>query len=148
MRARLTQTSFEPGASLNLRAVLTEYDLPVDRRAMVRAELVRPDLSAAIVVLNEVEPGIFEASVPANSTGVYQFRVRAVGATLRGQAFTREQGLTGAVYQGGDNPPPTSTRDPEGNPTDGKNCCTRLIWLLWVLAVLLLIIILILLFRR
>jgi len=100
MRARLTQTSFEPGALLNLRAILTEYDLPVDRRAMVRAELVRPDLSTAIVVLNEVEPGIFEASVPANSTGVYQFRVRAVGATLRGQQFTREQGLTGAVYQG------------------------------------------------
>jgi hypothetical protein len=105
-------------------------------------------LSTAIVVFNEVEPGIFEASVPANSTGVYQFRLRAVGATLRGQQFTREQGLTGAVYQGGDNPPPTSTRDPEGNPTDSKNCCSRLIWLLWVLAILLLIIILVLLFRR
>ncbi|HUS10990.1 MAG TPA: tyrosinase family protein, partial [Pyrinomonadaceae bacterium] len=148
MRARLTQSSFEPGASLNLRAVLTEYGLPVNRRAIVRAELVKPDLSTAIIVLNEVEPGIFEASVPANSTGVYQFRVRAVGATLRGQGFTREQGLTGAVYQGGDNPPPTTTRDPQGNPTDGKTCCTRLTWLLWVLAILLLIIILVLLFRR
>jgi hypothetical protein len=148
MRARLTQSSFEPGASLNLRAVLTEYGLPVNRRAMVRAELVRPDLSTAIVVLNEVEPGIFEASVPANSTGVYQFRMRAVGATLRDQPFTREQGLTGAVYQGGDNPPPTSDRDPHGNPTDSQNCCRRLTWLLWVLAILLLIIIVILLFRR
>lgn len=148
MRARLTQTSFEPGASLNLRAVLTEYDLPVDKRATVRAELIRPDLTTGIVVLNEVEPGIFEASVPANSTGVYQFRVRAEGATLRGQKFTREQGLTGAIYQGGDNPPPTTTRDPQGNPTDGKICCTRLTWLLWVLAILLLTIILVLLFRR
>ena len=148
MRARLTQSSFEPGATLNLRAVLTEYGLPVNRRAMVRAELVRPDLTTAIVVLNEVEPGIFAASVPANSNGVYQFRVRAAGATLRSQPFTREQGLTGAVYQGGDNPPPTTTRDPEGNPTDDKTCCKRLTWLLWVLAILLLIIILILLFRR
>lgn len=148
MRARLTQTSFEPGASLNLQAVLTEYGLPVNRRAMVRAELVRPDLSTGIIVLNEVEAGIFEASVPANSTGVYQFRVRAVGATLRGQPFTREQGLSGAVYQGGDNPPPTSDRDPLGNPTDSQNCCRRLTWLLWVLAILLLFIIFILLFRR
>jgi len=148
MRARLTQTSFEPGALLNLHAVLTEYGLPINRRAMVRAELVRPDLSTAIIGLTEGEPGIFEASVPANSIGVYQFRVRAVGATLRGQRFTREQGLTGAVYQGGDNPPPTSDRDPHGNPTDSQNCCTRLTWLLWVLAILLLIIILILLFRR
>jgi hypothetical protein len=115
---------------------------------MVQAELVRPDLTTAIIVLNEVEPGIFEGNVPANSTGVYQFRVRAAGATLRSQPFTREQGLTGAVYQGGDNPPPTITRDPGGNPTDGKNCCTRLTWLLWVLAILLLIIILVLLFRR
>jgi hypothetical protein len=148
MRALLTQTSFEPGASLNLRAVLTEYGLPVERRALVRAELVRPDLSTAIVVLNEVEPGIFEASIPANSIGVYQFRVRAAGATLRGQPFTREQGLTGAVWQSGDNPPPTSTKDPQGNPTDVTNCCTRLTWLLWILAILLLIIILVLLFRR
>ena len=112
MRARLTQTSNEPGALLNLRAVLTEYGLPVNRRAMVRAEMVRPDLSTGIVVLHEVEPGIFEAGVPANSTGVYQFRVRAAGATLRGQPFTREQGLSGAVWRGGDTPPPTGKDDP------------------------------------
>jgi Common central domain of tyrosinase/von Willebrand factor type A domain len=114
MRARLNQTSYEPGAWLNVRAVLTEYGLPVNRRALVRAELARPDLSTAILVLHEAQPGIFEASVQANSTGVYQFRVRAVGATLRGQPFTREQGLTGAVWRGGDTPPPTGKDDPRG----------------------------------
>jgi hypothetical protein len=112
MRARLTQTSNEPGASLVVRAVLTEYGLPVAKRAQVRAELVRPDLSAAIVQLSEVQPGIFEATVQANATGVYQFRMRAVGATLRGQPFTREQGLSGAIWRGGDRPPPTSKDDP------------------------------------
>ena len=114
MRARLTQTSNEPGAWLNVRALLTEYGLPVNRRALVRAELLRPDLSTVILVLNEVQPGLFEASVQATSTGVYQFRVRAAGATLRGQPFTREQGLTAAVWRGGDTPPPTGKDDPRG----------------------------------
>ncbi len=114
MRARLTQTSYEPGAWLNVRTVLTEYGLPVKRRALVRAELLKPDLSTAILVLNEVEPGIFEARVQANSTGVYQLRVRAAGATLRGQPFTREQGLTGAIWRGGDTPPPSGKDDPRG----------------------------------
>lgn len=112
MRARLTQSSNEPGAWLTVRAVLTEYGLPVDKRAMVRAELLRPDASTGILALNEVEPGIFEASVQANATGAYQFRVLAAGATLRGQPFTREQGLSGAVWRGGNVPPPTEKDEP------------------------------------
>ena len=36
----------------------------------------------------------------------------ASGVTLRGAAFTREQLLTAAVFQGGDNPLPTSGTDP------------------------------------
>lgn len=112
MRASLTQSGNEPGAWLNVRAVLTEYGLPVEKRAMVRAQLLRPDLSSATLILNEIEPGIFEMSVEAKSTGVYQFRVLATGATLRGQPFTREQGLSGAIWRGGDAPPPTGKDDP------------------------------------
>lgn len=112
MRARLLQTSNEPGAQLIVRAVLTEYGLPVERRAMVRAELLRPDQTTATLALNEVEPGVFETSVQANLTGIYRFHVRAAGATLRGRPFTREQILTGAIWKGGDNPPPTSKDDP------------------------------------
>ena len=44
---------------------------------------------------------------------MYPFRVLASGSTMRGRAFTREHLLTGAVWTGGDHPPPTTTDDPQ-----------------------------------
>jgi hypothetical protein len=112
MRARLIQDSQEPGATLALRAVLEEYGLPVGNRAMVEAELVRPDDTTALLSLSEVEPGVFEAGTVASLSGIYRFHVLASGRTLRNRPFTREQVLTGAVWQGGDEPLPTTENDP------------------------------------
>jgi len=147
MNARLDQTSLEPGATMTLRVNLTEYGLAVDHRASVSTELRRPDGTTITLPLNEIEPGIFETSIMATMTGVYRFRAMAVGVTMRGLVFTREQTLTGAVFQGGDQPLPTSTGGGDGGAAAGKECCRRLIWFLWILAILLFIIILILLFR-
>ena len=102
--ARLEQDSLEPGATLHLRATLTEYGIPVDRRARVIAELERPDGSRATVSLLETEPGVFEAATRAMVAGLYRIRVVASGYSLRGLPFTREHDLTGAVFQGGDHP--------------------------------------------
>ncbi len=44
---------------------------------------------------------------------MYPFRVLVDGTTMRGRKFTREQLLTGAVWKGGDNPPPTTMDDPQ-----------------------------------
>ncbi|MDQ3698230.1 MAG: hypothetical protein M3373_09420 [Gemmatimonadota bacterium] len=52
--------------------------------------------------------------------GVYQFRVRANGRTLRRRSFTREQIVTGAVWRGGNNPPPSSATDPAA--ADARLC--------------------------
>ncbi len=112
MRARLFQTGREPGATMTLRARLTEYGVPVEHRASVRAELMRPDNSTTALALAEVEPGVFETSLLASASGIYRFRVLASGSTMRGRPFTREQLLTGAVWAGGDRPAPTSTGDP------------------------------------
>jgi hypothetical protein len=120
MRARLAQTSNEPGATITVRAVLTEYGMPVATRATGRAELTRPDNTGATLAMAEVEPGIFEASTPGLLAGVYRFRIVAEGRTLRGRPFTREQTLTGAVWKGGDNPPPSSKDDP--NAHDDRFC--------------------------
>jgi hypothetical protein len=108
MQARLVQNSLQPGATLTVRAALTEYGMPVASRASVRAELQRPDNSQALLALAEIEPGVFEASTSASLQGVYRFRVVGSGGTLRGLPFTREQLLSGAVLLGGDNPFPTS----------------------------------------
>jgi hypothetical protein len=48
----------------------------------------------------------------ATLPGVYRIYARAQGATLRSKPFTREQLLTGAVWNGGDQPPPTGGTDP------------------------------------
>ena len=112
LRASLSQNSYEPGATLTLRANITEYGLPVESRATVRSELERPDNTRTTLPLVEVEPGVFEASAPASMSGVYRFRVLGTGQTFRGRRFTREQTLTGAVWQGGDMPPSSSKDDP------------------------------------
>ncbi len=111
LRAHLGQNSLEPGATLTLRSVVTEYGIPVEARATVRADLERPDKTTTTLRLEEVEPGVFQTSVVASLSGVYHFRVRATGKTLRRQSFTREQVLTGAVWHGGNQPLPRS-REP------------------------------------
>ncbi len=104
LESRLEQASLEPGATMIVRATLREYNIPVERRASMRAYLERPDGSNTVLGLAEVEPGVFETAILANLAGLYRFRVVATGSTLRGLPFTREHLLTGAVFQGGDRP--------------------------------------------
>jgi hypothetical protein len=108
LRAQVLQNSLAPGATLTLRASLSEYGIPVDHRASVYATIERPDNSLLNISLNEVEPGIFEASTQASLQGVYRFHLFAAGVTMRGLSFTREQQLSAGVVLGGDNPPLTS----------------------------------------
>lgn len=117
LQAQLLQNSNVPGATLTVRAVLTEYGLPIPSgRATVWAEFQRPDGTSGVLMMPEEQPdsGIYTANLNAPLSGVYPFRVRATGKTLRGRDFTREQLVTGAVWKGGDNPPPTGQDDPSG----------------------------------
>jgi hypothetical protein len=98
MTAAVTQSGYEPGSLLTLRASLKEYNLPVERRATVLADVEYPDHSQGTLTLQEVQPGIFEASMTANLPGIYRFLVRANGGTYKGVAFTREQILNAAVF--------------------------------------------------
>lgn len=127
LEANVAQNSLQPGATFTVRASLSEYGIPVEHRASMRAELERPDHSAATLSLAEVEPGIFETSTVAVISGVYRFRLLAYGATLRGHPFTREQLLSAAVVPGGDNPPPTSDPSTQGR---DKQFCDLLMCLL------------------
>lgn len=102
--ARLEQTGQEPGASLQFRADLSEYGLPVVGRAAVQVELARPLGSLVTLPLTETEPGVFEGSAPTTYAGIYSGRLMAKGTTLRGTPFTRETTLTGAVWPGGNTP--------------------------------------------
>jgi hypothetical protein len=119
--ASLLQTSNEPGAVLRLRAVLTEYNVPVSQnRASVYAIFRRPDNTTGSIVLTEEgdESGIYFAQEIAFLPGVYTFTIMASGLTLRNNQFTREQIVTGAVWKGGDEPLP----GPKGDPENDKLC--------------------------
>ena len=96
---------------MTVRAVLTEYGVPVATRARCRIELTRPDQTQSTLTMSEAQPGTFEAAVLASAQGIYQIRVLAEGQTFRGLPFTREQLLTGAVWRGGDDKPPTVKDD-------------------------------------
>jgi hypothetical protein len=114
LRARLGQNSFEPGATLSVRAALTEYGLPLAGNADTVCHLTRPDRTQSAIQMAEVEPGVFETDVAATMNGVYTGRVISTGTTARHRPFTREHTLTGAVWHGGDDPSPTSQNDSDG----------------------------------
>ena len=143
MNASIHQNSLEPGANIGLRALLTEYGLPIENRASVNVEVIRPDSSMFIVGLPEIEPGIFDQSFVANVHGTYQCRFLADGTTIRGNEFTREQTLNAAVFQGGDTPTPEPT-DPGNDGTIGKlfeKCCQKITRILIGILILILILI-------
>jgi murein tripeptide amidase MpaA len=119
LAAYLTQPSYEPGTTLELRAVLTEIGLPLEGRAQVRAEVKRPDGTEITVPLAEIEPGVFAGTTPAPLSGIYPVRFRAAGKTLRGFRFTREQLRSGLAWRGGNGIPP---RTGPNSGTDPRWC--------------------------
>ena len=103
--ASLHQKSYEPGAAVTLFANLSEYDVPVERRAQVWADVTLPGGSERKVTMGETDPGQFTGGFTADYAGVYQVRVYARGNTFYGTRFTREQVLSAVAFKGGDAPP-------------------------------------------
>jgi len=151
MKPRIDQSSLEPGAAITLRANLTEYGIPVEGRAIVNVKVTRPDASVAIHTLDEEPEGNFEKVFTANMSGIYNCRFTASGTTMRGKPFTREQTLTAAVWNGGDDPRTPTGNENEGglpgNPggtrpgDDGKvDCCKTQVRLMYISLLMLLLI--------
>jgi hypothetical protein len=103
-RPSLRQSGFEPGASVELRVALDQYDNPLDTPAIVWADVARPDGSRHTVMLSRTSAGRFAASFTADDIGVYTARIRAKGVTMDGEHFAREQRLTAVTFLGGNQP--------------------------------------------
>jgi hypothetical protein len=155
MKPRIDQSSLEPGAAITLRANLTEYGIPVEGRAVVYVRVTRPDASVVIHTLDEEPEGNFEKVFTANMSGIYNCRFTASGTTMRGKPFTREQTLTAAVWNGGDDPrTPTGNENEGGRPgnpgstqpgDDGKvDCCKTQVRLMYISLLMLVLIAIIL----
>ena len=103
MAAAVNQSSFEPGATLSVEALLTEYGAPFGGYANARVELIRPNGSTSNIALAaQGEPGAFSTDVIAASSGIYRFRIMAAGRTKSEAPFTREQIRTAVVWHRGD----------------------------------------------
>ena len=122
MKCTLAQNSYEPGAKLRLRCLLSEYGVPLEKNSSVKAKVTLPDSSTSNLTFSKVGTGAYEAEMDANFAGIYRFNVAAAGFTSRNNPFTREQVLTAPVWRGGDNPPPTTTNNPTTNPTHEAIC--------------------------
>ncbi len=97
MRASIDQSAPTPGATLFVRAVITEYGEPIETGPMVVAQMTRPDHTTGAITLTEIDSGQFEVSTVATQSGVYRFLIQARGRTTRGEVFTREQLVTAVV---------------------------------------------------
>lgn len=117
MDASIAQNSYDPGSTFTLRARLKEYNLPMEKRAEVKAHIEYPDHTNGVLLLAEVQPGMFEASMIASMPGVYRFVMEATGVTYRGVPFTREQILNAAVFHAPDTGGPST-----GGITKGEVC--------------------------
>ncbi len=123
LRGTLAQDSYEPGANLHLRCVLTEYGLPLAGLATVDADVTHPDGTISTVSLIKVDTGVYEIDLIANLSGVYTAHAKATGKTARDRNFTREHIFTAAVWKGGDAPFPTTP----DNPDKSTECLCKLI---------------------
>ena len=124
LRASVDQTALTPGATLDLRAVITEYGQPIETHPTVVAQMTRPDRTTAQLGLAETALGEFETSVVATQSGVYRLSFQAGGLSTRGHAFTREHLLT-AVVGHPSHEPPGGGRPGDGS-GDGPDLCDLL----------------------
>ncbi|MFC0341187.1 hypothetical protein [Paracoccus niistensis] len=122
MHARLSRAVVQPGETSSITAALTEYSVPVDRRAAVWAEVTSPDGSLSNVSLTEVGAGTFQAQIPTFSPGLYPLRIRARGTSLGGIPFTREAALSLVAQRGHPDPRPGDSDGVGGVPWDLLEC--------------------------
>jgi len=155
LKPRVDQDSLEPGATITLRANLTEYGVPVEGRAVVNVKVTRPDASVVTYTLDEEPDGNFERAFTANMSGTYDCFFMASGTTMRGKPFTRAQTQTAAVWNRGDDPrTPTGNENEGGRPGNpggtrpgdyGKvDCCKTQVRLMYISLLMLLLIAIIL----
>lgn len=121
--AQMHQASYEVGALAQVSASLLEYDQPPRGRATVWAEVQRPSGAGGIVPMPLGPDGRYAADYQMTVPGVYTFRVRARGETMKGTPFEREQTLTAVAVPGGDRWNPD---DPRPDPLcDVLDCLRR-----------------------
>jgi len=106
MAATVSQDRFTPGATVTVRARITQYGSIAIDGAAVTARVRFPDGSVTALTLASRGGGIYETDFAAPLSGVYTIRITAEGRTLRNFRFTRDAVRTAVTWRRGDAPPP------------------------------------------
>lgn len=122
LRAEATQSSWDSGARVGVRATLVQSGLPMQAPASLWAEWTRPDGSVGQIAFTSSELGIYDASFVAAQVGVHRLRVRAAGTSRDGLPFQRERTLTAAVWHGGDRDAQDGARPRDDHHPDDRWC--------------------------
>jgi len=88
------QEAMKPGVAVALYASLSEYNVPMEPRVSVWAEVTRPDQSTFSMPLARGADGIYTAGFLTTAGGVYTCRLHADGYASEGTPVTREKTLT------------------------------------------------------
>jgi hypothetical protein len=112
LRATLSQSGYEPGATVRLNATVAVAGMPALHGIACWAEIKRPDSVPMVINLNHDTNGQFAGGFTTTLPGVYLCRIRARGRSTKGFPFYREQTLTAVVWKGGDS---------QGGPSSGQN---------------------------
>jgi hypothetical protein len=124
LRADLEQDSHRPGATVTVRARVTQSGLAVTD-ATVWAEVSAPDGSVVQLAFDAGDD--WTASFVAACPGTYRVRVRARGRTRSAVGFDREQTLTTTTWRGAGEPgDPASSSGGPGRGDPGGCLCDLL----------------------
>jgi hypothetical protein len=116
MAVDVLQASTDPGETLRLVALLSEYQVPFQGSARVAVEVTDPAGGLSSVTLSPSGPGRFEGTYATSLPGIYRCRFRASGYTSQRQPFQREETRTAATWKqrpGEDIPPDSGEEDRE-----------------------------------
>ncbi|TAE25424.1 MAG: hypothetical protein EAZ91_19145 [Cytophagales bacterium] len=118
MAVTLNQASLEPGATVHLRTVVTEFGYAAPRGGKITVRVTAPDGTQTVLTPAETGDGVFETAWTASQSGVYRVHVLGKGKTTLGSGWTREALRSAFTWKGGNNPPP--------RPTDYERFCALL----------------------
>jgi hypothetical protein len=120
LSAQLTQKNIVPGSTMRITARLSEYGIPVSKRAKVVVRIKTARLGTEKTIkLKQIDDGLFQADFKGHEYGLYNARVMVKGRTLRGTPYTRECLVSGAIYQAR---PPEDPQAPDDDVPVGPDC--------------------------
>ena len=88
------KAALKAGFAIALYVSLAEYDVGMERRVRVWAEVTRPDQSTFTIPLTRDAEGLYSAGFLTTAGGVHRCRLRADGCASKGASFSREKTLT------------------------------------------------------